>query len=241
MRFDDLDKRMRVYETASDREVPPDIYMIARLDGRGFSSLTAEGTRFKKPFDDGFRWIMEQATKNLMNTGFNVEVGYHQSDEISLLFAQNEQSFNRKLRKYNSILAGVASATFTAACGQVVAFDCRVSELPTKEHVRDYFLWRTEDAHRNCLNTHCYWLLRHQGMKAKAAANKLKGCSRAEKHELLFQNGIIFEELPEWQRYGSFYRLEEYEKEGWNPVLNRAEVARRRRIVNATRSQITGD
>lgn len=237
MRLDDLDKRMRVYETASDREVPPGFFMVARLDGRSFSRLTNESSGFKKPFDDGFRFLMETTTKNLMSNGFNVELAYHQSDEISLLFNKDETAFNRKLRKYTSVLAGLASATFTAACGQIVSFDCRVSELPSRELVNDYFSWRVEDARRNCLNSYCYWLLRSHGFSARKAANELKGLSKRAKHELLFDNGIIFEQLPDWQRYGSFYQIEEYEKEGWNPKLNRKEIARRRKIVNVSGEQ----
>ena len=37
MKFDDLDARMRIYETEHDRCVPPDVFMVARLDGRGGS------------------------------------------------------------------------------------------------------------------------------------------------------------------------------------------------------------
>ena len=34
MKFDELDKRMRVFETANDHCVIPGIYIVARLDGR---------------------------------------------------------------------------------------------------------------------------------------------------------------------------------------------------------------
>lgn len=33
MKFDDLDTKMRVYETAHDYCVLPGLYMVARLDG----------------------------------------------------------------------------------------------------------------------------------------------------------------------------------------------------------------
>ena len=36
MDFDVLDKKMRVYEESLDQIIPPDIYLVARLDGRGF-------------------------------------------------------------------------------------------------------------------------------------------------------------------------------------------------------------
>ena len=40
MKSNELDKRMRVYETAHDYCVPPQIYIVARIDGRSFTRLT---------------------------------------------------------------------------------------------------------------------------------------------------------------------------------------------------------
>lgn len=72
-----------------------------------------------------------------------------ESDEISLLFEQDERLFGRKLRKYNSTLAGEASATFSLLLGKRATFDCRISQLPNSSLVVDYFRWRSEDAGRN--------------------------------------------------------------------------------------------
>jgi len=42
MKFDELDEKMRVFETARDLCMLPGLYMVARLDGRGFTRLTEE-------------------------------------------------------------------------------------------------------------------------------------------------------------------------------------------------------
>ena len=52
MKFDELDERMRVFETAHDHRVLPGIFMVARIDGRGFTRLTKEVHKFKAPFDE---------------------------------------------------------------------------------------------------------------------------------------------------------------------------------------------
>ncbi|MCR6638561.1 MAG: tRNA(His) guanylyltransferase Thg1 family protein [Sporocytophaga sp.] len=160
MKFDELDSKMRVYETAHDVCVLPGIYMVARIDGRGFTKLTKEVHPFEAPFDVRFRDYMIETVKHLMNCGFKVIYGYTESDEISLLFDLNESLFSRKHRKYNSVLAGEASAKFSLLLGGLAAFDCRICELPNKHLVVDYFRWRNEDAYRNSLNAHCYWALR---------------------------------------------------------------------------------
>src|SRR5947208_6957524 len=101
-----------------------------------------------------------------------------------------------------SVLSGEASAKFSLLLGAVAVFDCRISQLPSADLVVDYFRWRNEDAHRNALNAHGYWLLRKQGQGVGDATANLKGLSVANKNELLFQNGINFNDLPLWQRRG---------------------------------------
>lgn len=230
MKFDDLDKAMRVYETTHDHCVLPGIYMVARIDGRSFTRLTKEIAGFEAPFDIRFRDLMMETTKHLMNCGFKVIYGYTESDEISLLFDPQIDVFGRKLRKYNSILAGEASAKFSLMLGNLAAFDCRISQLPTKRLVIDYFRWRNEDAHRNALNAHCYWMLRKENVDANNAAAQIAKKSIAEKNELLFSRGINFNELPNWQKRGIGFYWGVEEKAGYNPHTNK-EVTSTRSVI----------
>ena len=230
MKFDDLDKKMRVFETAADYCVMPGMFMIARLDGRSFTRLTKEVRQFEAPFDEQFRELMVTTAEGLMNCGFRVLYAYTESDEISLLFHPNEGLFRRKLRKYNSILAGEASARISLLLGDVATFDCRISQLPNVDLVLDYFRWRNEDAGRNSLNAYCYWTLRKFGLDVHAATSRILGLSESEKNELLFHQGINFNEVPRWQKRGIGLYWEEVDKPGRNPVTGESVVAHRRRI-----------
>ena len=230
MTFDELDEKMRVFETAADFCVLPGIFMVARLDGRSFTRLTKEVCRFEAPFDERFRDLMVATTESLMTCGFRVIYGYTQSDEISLLFAPDETQFGRKLRKYTSTLAGEASGKFSLLLGQVATFDCRISQLPNVELIVDYFRWRNEDAARNALNAYCYWMLRKAGLNEQQATSRLAGVSVGQKNELLFQQGINFNDVPNWQKRGVGLYWEEYDKPARNPVTGSEVVARRRRL-----------
>jgi tRNA(His) guanylyltransferase len=230
MKFDVLDEKMRVYETALDHCVLPEMFMVARIDGRGFTRLTREVHRFKAPFDERFRDMMISTTEHLMNCGFRVVYGYTQSDEISLLFHPQEDAFGRKLRKYDSILAGEASAKFALLLGAHAAFDCRISQLPNAGLVKDYFRWRNEDAHRNALNGHCYWTLRSDGLSVEAATKRLEGMPVAEKNEMLFQHGVNFNDIPNWQKRGVGLYWEVYDNPSVNPLTGEQVLARRRRV-----------
>lgn len=230
MKFEELDARMRSIETANDATASPGVYLVARLDGRSFTRLTKELMDYDRPFDVRFRDAMIATVIHLMSCGFKVRYGYTQSDEISLLFGRNENSFGRSVRKWISTLAGEASAAFSLQVERTAAFDCRLIELQTDEQVIDYFRWRCEDARRNALNAWCYWTLREEGAGAAAATTRIDGLSTDEKHALLSQRGIVFNELPAWQRHGIGFDWEEFEKIATNAKTGRPAVAQRWRI-----------
>jgi tRNA(His) 5'-end guanylyltransferase len=128
-------------------------------------------------------------------------------------------------------LAGEASAKFSLALGVVACFDCRISEFPNMKLVVDYFRWRSEDAHRNALNSHCYWMLRKNGHNAQDATASLSGKSIAAKNELLFQSGINFNDIPNWQKRGVGLYWMDFEKSAVNHKTQEQTVCQRREIV----------
>lgn len=232
MKFEELDRRMRVYETAHDHCVLPGIHMVARIDGRSFSQLTRTTEKFEAPYDTRFRDCMVATLEHLVTScGFSVLFGYTQSDEMSLLFRKDESLFGRKLRKYLSVLAGEASAKFSLSLGTLGAFDARISQFPTSIEVVDYFRWRHEDAHRNALNGHSYWLLRRQGLDDHAATQKLKGVSVADRNQMLFEGGMNFNDVPAWQKRGIAVRWQDEERSGTNPKTGAAVTSVRKKAV----------
>ncbi len=230
MKFDELDVGMRVFETASDTCVIPGIFMVVRLDGRSFTKLTQETHSFAAPFDERFHELMVETTQHLMRVGFRAYYGYTESDEISIALHRDDSTFGRKLRKIISVLAGEASAKFSSLLGDVACFDARVSQLPSVDHVVDYFRWRAEDSLRNALNAHCYWALRREGDSAKKATSTLLGMSTSAKNELLFSRDINFNDVPAWQKRGVGVYWATYGKSSSDPRTGEAKVAERRRL-----------
>jgi tRNA(His) 5'-end guanylyltransferase len=230
MKFDDLESRMRMFETSHDHCVPPGMHMVARLDGRSFTRLTRERHPFEAPYDVRFRDYMVGTARHLMDCGFRVLYAHTHSDEISLLIHPAEQAFGRRLSKYHSILAGEASAKFSLLLGDLASFDCRISELPTVDAATDYFRWRTGEAHRNALNSYCYWAIRAEGAGPQAADRILKGMSFPEKIGMLGRRGIGFDGLPAWQKRGVGLYWEVYEKPGRDPRTGEHVGTTRRRI-----------
>ena len=230
MDFDTLDKQMRRFEQSLDRTMLEGVYLVARLDGHGFTRLTKKEWDLEKPFDTRFRDAMVETTKHLMDCGFRMVYGYTQSDEISLLFHMDDVTFGRKERKLLSILSGEASAAFSMLAGRLAVFDNRLVPLPNEGHVVDYFRWRQEDAHRNSLNSHCYWTLRKSGMSAAEAQKRMSGIPNSEKHEILFASGVNYNDLPLWQKRGVGIYFQDEQRSGFNPVTKQVTTCTRRAL-----------
>ena len=68
-------------------------------------------------------------------------------------------------------------------------------------------------------------MLRKNGETGENAAVRLEKQSVTFKNELLFQNGINFNELSAWQRRGTGLYWEKYDKPGYNPIEGKEVVA----------------
>lgn len=138
--------------------------------------------------------------------------------------------FQESIGNIFQFLAGEASAKFSSLLASVASFDCRLSELPNKQLVIDYFRWRNEDAHRNALNAYCYWKLRQDNYSKGEATKRIEKISTADKNELLFTYGINFNNIPNWQKRGIGLYWENATKEGYNP--------KKGEVVNVIRRQL---
>lgn len=189
MTLDDLAASMHAHETAGDRGAPPGAWIVARLDGRGFTGLLQRRHDLDRPFDLRIRDIMIATADHLMHCGLEVVYGHTQSDEISLLLAP--VAGVRPLRPIIAALAGEASAKFTHLFGEVARFDCRLAELPDLEGALAYLAWRQQVGRREAL--HAYLAA------AGAAGVAIADDPRAQ----LVALGVDVEALPDWHRGGA--------------------------------------
>ena len=227
MKSDDLEASMRELEWFHGMRALPGTWMILRVDGRSFTTLTENA--FEKPFDERFHSLMLHAAERLM-TELNGVFTYTESDEISVLLQPDTELFNREVEKLVSISAGIASAAFSLKLGAEAHFDSRLWLGASQKQVIDYFRWRQADATRCCLNGWCYWTMRKAGKTAKQASSALDGLGFSQKNELLFSQGHNFAKLPAWQRLGSGLHWTQAEKIGMNPKTGEQTTALRRSV-----------
>ena len=62
VKFDELDSKMRVFETNHDQCVLPGLYIVARIDGRSFTRLTRDRHHLKRRMTSVFGNLMLETT-----------------------------------------------------------------------------------------------------------------------------------------------------------------------------------
>ncbi len=218
-------KEREIY--AGLRCAPP---VIIRIDGRSFKHILGR-MGCEKPYDRGFASAMVEAVELFFKKGgMDSTFAYTFSDEVNFLFLA--PTFDRRVEKLDSIVPSFLSSAFTLIMGldEPISFDSRIIPID-HEHVRKYMIWRQREAWRNCISSYGYYTLRSEGLSKQDAASVLKGKNASDIHELLFERGINLARVPAWQRRGIAVYRDEYQIDGFNPLLNEKTSATRRRVV----------
>lgn len=226
--FDDLGDRCKKFEMAENaRQAMPGIPLLARLDGRSFSSYTRGCLR---PYDPTFGQMMIDTTKALVEE-FQCVCGYTQSDEITLLWpifgSQTEQQypFAGRFQKIQSVVASYATAVFNRLAlknfpdkKQIPTFDCRSWSVPSQQDAVDVFVWRQADAAKNSLS---------MAARSVASHKELQGKGRKHQHDILHANGLNWNDYPAHQKRGVFVKRVSFQTTLSAETLARIPVAKR--------------
>lgn len=110
----DLAKRMKEYESVSKTKLIRRMPVIIRIDGRAFHTFTKG---FQRPFDEILIKSMQDTMKYLCENIQNCVLGYHQSDEITLLLVDYKELdtspwFDNEVQKICSITASMTTMAF---------------------------------------------------------------------------------------------------------------------------------
>lgn len=202
-----LGDRMKMYEKLeTSNKFTPCLPIYVRIDGRSFSKFTKN---MFKPYDERMSRVMQEVTKFLVEET-NASIGYTQSDEISLVFYQdNIQSsvfFDYKKQKMVSVIAGLTSAKFMKLAMEnfpeyceyaTPCFDCRVFALPNKIEAMNAILWRVKDASKNSISMSARSLFSHK---------ELQGKKQNEMIDMMLTKEVDWNKYPKFFKEGSFFK-----------------------------------
>jgi tRNA(His) 5'-end guanylyltransferase len=204
MNNDSLGNRMKDYEKKSSSSLYNALPVCVRLDGKAFHSFTKG---LKKPYDNDLSQTMRELTAELVKES-GALVGFTQSDEISLLLYRKSYDsqiyFDGKRDKIISVLAATCSVLFNKIYagkatynGKVGIFDARAFNLPDKQEVYNYFLWRERDAVRNSLSMLAQHYFSHSQLQNK---------NSNDMHEMLHTIGQNWSHWPLFFKRGSYFK-----------------------------------
>lgn len=193
-----------MYEGAeANRRFMPLIPIVARIDGRSFSSFTRGMNR---PYDKIMSDMMVDTTKFLVEET-NASIGYTQSDEISLAWhstdLRSQVWFDGRIMKMTSQLSAQATLIFNRLLAErypsyynrMPTFDARVWQVPNRTEAANMFIWREWDATKNSITMAASHYYSH---------TDLQGKNGAEKQEMLFQKGVNWNDYPSFFKRGTY-------------------------------------
>lgn len=202
---DPLGDRLKAVERIeAGRRADPSLPILARLDGRAFSTFTRG---LKRPFDPGLVELMIGTTARLIEE-FHALVGYTQSDEITLVWAPHpDQPFGGKYQKLTSILAATATGFFQKNLARCLpekadanpSFDCRVWQPPNMDEAYMNFIWRQDDALKNSVNMAAYEYFSHK---------QLMGVGNKVKLDMLREKRVDWNDYPAHFKWGTYVKAE---------------------------------
>jgi tRNA(His) guanylyltransferase len=233
------DRMKKFYEDTYRFHLPMRLPIIIRLDACHFHTYTK---KCKRPVDHGLVHVMNETAKYLCKNIQGAQIGYVQSDEISILLnnyqtLNTEAWFDNNLQKMVSVSASMAGAFFTANSWRIfrpekdiypmgtdaldtikiATFDSRAFVMP-KEEVNNYFIFRQQDATRNSVQMLARSLCSHKECTDK---------NNSELQNMLLEKGINWNDCPTSQKRGRCIIKSKLMKQGTNPKTGETFAAER--------------
>jgi len=197
---DALGDRMKQLEgMEADRRFMPLLPVVARIDGRSFSSFTRG---MERPYDSKMSKCMIATTTHLAQHT-NAQIGYTQSDEITLVWHSLSHAsqifFDGRIAKMTSQLAAQATLFFYRQVVEVMpefkdkmpTFDARVWSVPNRTEAINSLLWREADATKNSVSMAARHYFSHK---------ELHGKSWSQMQDMLHSKGI------NWNDYAPVFK-----------------------------------
>jgi tRNA(His) 5'-end guanylyltransferase len=188
------------FENTNDQLLLPDLYFVIRVDAHRIGDNWSEISDY--PFSETVVKALRETARNLMMSGFRINYSFVHGDEISLLLDPIEASNQRRRVRLTSLFASYATAYFNKLSAYQAVFHTKLSELPSKQHALDYFIWQRKVSTRNFLTRKIIQILQAQGLSPQEIDSRTSKLSEDERRKLLVSLGYPEEDLSISDLYG---------------------------------------
>lgn len=202
------DEMKNLEQVFAGQALTENLPILVRIDGKGFSKFTKSLKEKGMPFNERFAKCMQETTAYLIEET-QAKLGYTQSDEITLVYfkesSKESDYYNSKIQKLTSIIASHTTGKFNQLLKEYIPekskeiafFDARVWNVPDLNYAAKVFLWREKDAIKNSISMAASSVFQHKLLLKKTSAQKI---------ELLKENGIIWNDYPEYFKRGAYFK-----------------------------------
>ncbi|KAG0283779.1 hypothetical protein BGZ96_011840 [Linnemannia gamsii] len=213
-----------VKEFETDDKMLRNVYVLVRIDGKGFHKFS-QTHNFAKPNDVRGISLMNHAARCVMHELDDIVIAFGESDEYSFLFRKSTDLYQRRESKIVSTVVSLFTSAYVYYWNDYFTelkrplyppvFDGRAVLYPSEVEVKDYFAWRQADTHINNLFNTSFWaLVEEGGLTPKAAEARLCGTDSKDKNEMLFTEfNTNYSKLPAMYRKGSVLLREQIPKD----------------------------
>jgi tRNA(His) 5'-end guanylyltransferase len=202
----DLQSSMQRFEMYNDGFVLPDTYIVVRLDAHRYGDWSSVPDH-EYPCGGRITAALHKTTQSLLTSSFRVLLAYTHGDEISLLLDPSENSNPLRRSKLISTFASAAAVHFREHADLSALFDAKLSELPSRERVLEYFLWQRRCCFRNALTTSLRKALLATGLTANECEKRMHGVTEAGRLSILEELGTPLSSLPKTTTHGALFAL----------------------------------
>ena len=209
---DELGDRQKMYEgREAQRRALPRLPVVVRIDGKGFSRWT-KGLVY--PFDERLEQCRQHTVRHLLaETG--ALIGYHQSDEISLVLWSGDPKSqiycDGRWQKIVSHTASMAANAWRDAVEKYIPekvglhanFDSRAWEVPSLDEAANALMWREWDASKNSVSMAARSVYSHK---------EVNGKNGSEMQDMLMAKDINWNNYPVWAKRGTYMGRRSYNR-----------------------------
>lgn len=212
---DQMGDRFKEYENTFRYKLPRKSNVIIRIDGKAFHTYT-KGC--KQPYDDDLIDDMNSTAVELCKQIQGAKIAFVQSDEISIFITDYDNLetnawFDNNIQKMVSVSASIATAEFNKLRNKryylslempmlqysgnytLAHFDSRAFIVPNIFEVANYFLWRSNDAAKNSVQSFARSLYSHKELQDK---------NIPQLHDLIYAKGQNWNDLNSKYKRGRF-------------------------------------
>ena len=208
----ELQRSAERFENYNDGFILPDTFVVVRLDAHRLGDWGDLSNEY--PCGPTVTKALHNTARLLMTSSFRVLMAYAHGDEISLLIDPTECTNPIRRSKLLSTISSAAAVHFLKVSGHEALFEGRLSEIPNRHRLVEYFFWQRRYCFRNATTIALRQALLAAGHSLDEAEKWIHGVPEKQRIAKLNEQGVALEQIAHTTRRGALFFWDSVMKDG---------------------------